>query len=248
MNPIVIIPARMASTRLKDKPLADIGGKPMIVHVWERAVAAAIGPVVVAAADQVIYDVITDCGGTSVLTNPDIPKGSDRIFVALREIDPQGAHDVVVNMQGDQPTTEPRLLRELLKPLDNPDVDVATLVVPFVENAEDPNIVKVVMVQAGDQAGRCLYFSRRAVPHNGPYFYHLGFYAYRRAALERYVGLPRGRLELAEDLEQLRSLEAGLRYDAAIVDAVPLSVDTPDDLEKARSFFAGLSAPAPPSS
>ncbi|MEE8393278.1 MAG: 3-deoxy-manno-octulosonate cytidylyltransferase [Rhodospirillales bacterium] len=233
----------MAATRLPGKPLADIHGKPMIVHVWERAKAAGIGPVVVAAGDQVICDVIGGLGGTCILTDPAIPKGSDRIHVALKEIDPDGKHDVVVNMQGDQPTIEPRLLKVLLGPLANPDVDVATLVVPFAENVEDPNIVKVVMSDMGDQAGRCLYFSRRAVPHGGPYFYHLGFYAYRRQALDRYAELPRGRLELSEDLEQLRCLEAGLRYDATIVDTAPISVDTAEDLEKARAAIAadGLS-------
>ncbi len=243
MNPIIVIPARMAATRLPGKPLADIHGKPMIVHVWERAKAAGIGPVVVAAGDQVICDVIGGLGGTCILTDPAIPKGSDRIHVALKEIDPEGKHDVVVNMQGDQPTIEPRLLKVLLGPLANPDVDVATLVAPFDENVEDPNIVKVVMSDMGDQAGRCLYFSRRAVPHGGPYFYHLGLYAYRRQALDRYAELPRGRLELSEDLEQLRCLEAGLRYDATIVDTAPISVDTAEDLEKARAAIAadGLS-------
>ncbi len=234
MNPIIVIPARMASTRLPNKPLADIHGKPMIVHVWERAVAADIGPVVVAAGDSIICEVIGERGGRCVLTDPKIPKGSDRIHVALKEIDPGREHDVVVNMQGDQPTIEPGVLKKLLGPLDNQDVDVATLVVPFDKNVEDPNIVKVVMSGTGDQTGRCIYFSRQAVPHLGPYFYHLGFYAYRREALDRYAELPRSGLELSEDLEQLRCLEAGLRYDATIVDTAPISVDTAEDLEKAR--------------
>lgn len=245
MNPIVVIPARMASTRLRHKPLADIHGRPMIQHVLERALAADIGPVVVAAGDAEICAAVGAAGGTCVLTDPALPKGSDRIFAALAEIDPDRRHDVVVNMQGDQPTTEPRLLRSLLIPLDDAKVDVATLVVPFTERAEDPNVVKVVLATpAADPAagptagrGRCLYFSRRAVPHRGPYYYHLGFYAYRRTVLDAYASLPQSPLELSEDLEQLRLMEAGYRYDAMIVETSPLSVDTPADLEKAREIL-----------
>ncbi len=239
MNPIIVIPARLASTRLKHKPLADIHGKPMIVHVWERAVASAIGPVVVAAGDQLICDLIDARGGTSVLTDPDLPKGSDRVRAALREIDAAKSHDVVINMQGDQPTTEPALLPQVMRPLGDAAVDVATLAVPFVDNADDPNIVKVVLANIADGVGRCLYFSRAPVPHGGPYYYHLGIYAYRRAALDQYAEMPRGGLELREDLEQLRLLEAGFRYDAAIVDSAPLSVDTAEDLETARRIMAG---------
>lgn len=249
MNPIIVIPARMASTRLRHKPLADIHGKPMIVHVLERATAAAIGPVVVAAGDREICEAVQSAGGACVLTDPALPKGSDRIFAALPQIDPGRRHDVIVNMQGDQPTTEPRLLRELLAPLDEAAVDVATLVVPFSERVEDPNVVKVVLAgpkggsgsdgESGGESrrGRCLYFSRQPVPRNGPYYYHLGFYAYRRAALDAYARLPQSPLELSEDLEQLRLMEAGYRYDASIVDAAPLSVDTPADLEEARRLL-----------
>lgn len=237
MNPIMVIPARLASTRLQRKPLADIHGKPMIRWVWEAAVASGIGPVVVAAGDREICAVIEAAGGTCVLTDPDLPKGSDRIFIALKEIDPDRRHDVVVNMQGDQPTTEPELLTTLLEPLRDPAIDVATLVVPFDKDVEDPNIVKVVMADVRGRRGRCVYFSRLPVPRQGPYYYHLGFYAYRRAALDRYAALPRGALELSEDLEQLRLLEAGCRYDAMVVDAAPLSVDTPADLEEARRII-----------
>lgn len=242
MTPIVIIPARLASTRLRHKPLADIHGKPMIQHVWERAMAADIGPVVVAAGDTEIYDVITGLGGRCILTDPSLPKGSDRVWTAVRQADPDIRHDVVIDMQGDQPTTEPRLLAQLLRPLAaDPAVDVATLVVPFSgPEVEDRNIVKAV-VSGGpglDGIGRCLYFSRAAVPFGGPFFHHLGLYAYRRATLGRYAVLPRGRLELSEDLEQLRLLEAGYRYDAVVVMSAPLSVDTPEDLEAARRVLA----------
>jgi 3-deoxy-manno-octulosonate cytidylyltransferase (CMP-KDO synthetase) len=239
MNPIIVIPARMASTRLRHKPLADIHGKPMIQHVFERALAADIGPVVVAAGDAEICAVITGLGGTCVLTDPDLPRGSDRIFAALKEIDRERRFDVVINMQGDQPTTAPRLLADVLECLADPAVDVGTLVVPLGQNVDDPNIVKVVLGGLSHRRGRCLYFSRRPVPHNGPYYHHLGYYAYRRAALDTYARLPQGCLELSEDLEQLRLLEAGYRYDAIVVDAAPLSVDTPADLEEARRILAG---------
>ena len=239
MNPIIVIPARMASTRLKRKPLADIHGKPMIQHVFERAVAANIGPVVVAAGDPEICAVIDGLGGRCVLTDPDLTRGSDRIFAALKEIDRERRFDVVINMQGDQPTTAPGLLTDALECLADPAVDVGTLVVPLSQNVDDPNIVKVVLGRLSPRHGRCFYFSRQPVPHNGPYYYHLGFYAYRRAALDDYARLPQGGLELSEDLEQLRLLEAGYRYDATIVDAAPLSVDTPADLEEARRVLAG---------
>lgn len=239
MNPIIVIPARLASTRLKHKPLADIHGKPMIQHVFERALAADIGPVLVAAGDPEICQVIDALGGRCVLTDPDLPRGSDRIHAALNEIDHEYRYDIIINMQGDQPTTAPRLLGDVLECLDDPAVDVGTLVVPLTQNVEDPNIVKVVFSRYSGRRGRCLYFSRQPVPHRGPYFYHLGFYAYRRAALDAYARLPQSALELSEDLEQLRLLEAGFRYDAVIVDTVPLSVDTPADLEEARRVLAG---------
>lgn len=242
MNPIVVIPARLASTRLARKPLADIHGKPMIQHVFERAVAADVGPVVVAAGDPEICAVIEPLGGTCVLTDPALPKGSDRIFAALAEIDPQRRYDVVVNMQGDQPTTAPGLLTEVLRPLQEPEVDVATLVVPFSDHVDDVNVVKVVLADLRSGRGRCLYFSRQPVPHRGPYYYHLGFYAYRRTALDAYARLPQSPLELSEDLEQLRLLEAGFRYDAAVVEAAPLSVDTAADLEQARRILAPAAA------
>jgi 3-deoxy-manno-octulosonate cytidylyltransferase (CMP-KDO synthetase) len=224
----------MASTRLKHKPLADIHGKPMIQHVFERAVAADIGPVVVAAGDAEICAVIRGLGGPCVLTDPHLPRGSDRIFAALETIDRERRFDVVINMQGDQPTAEPGLLTDVLSCLADPAVDVGTLIVPLLHNPDDPNIVKVVVTGLSGRRGRCMYFSRQPVPHKGPHYHHLGFYAYRRHALDAYARLPQSTLELSESLEQLRLLEAGYRYDATIVDVAPLSVDTPADLEEAR--------------
>ncbi|HEY0836784.1 MAG TPA: 3-deoxy-manno-octulosonate cytidylyltransferase [Azospirillum sp.] len=241
-NPVVVIPARMASTRLPGKPLADIDGAPMIVHVWRRAVEADIGPVVVAAAEAEVARAITDAGGTAVLTRPDHPSGSDRIFEAVRLIDPHGRHDAVVNVQGDLPTIEPAVVRAVFAPLSDPAVDIATLVTAITRDEErtDPNVVKAVVELAeGAVRGRALYFTRATAPWgDGPLFHHIGLYAYRRAALERFVTLPPAVLEQRERLEQLRALANGMRIDAAVVDAVPLGVDTPGDLERARILLA----------
>ena len=239
---IVIIPARMASTRLPGKPLADVHGRPMIAHVVDRATEAAIGPVVVAAAEAEIADAVTAAGGRAVLTRPDHPSGSDRIAEALARIDPDRRYRVVVNLQGDLPTIDPDAVRAALRPLTDAAVDIATLVTEIVDDAErdDPNVVKAVVALApGAVVGRALYFSRAAVPAgDGPLLHHIGLYAYRRAALERFVVLPSGVLERRERLEQLRALEHGMRIDAARVDTVPLGVDTPADLERARALLA----------
>ncbi len=240
-SPIVVIPARLAATRLPGKPLAEIHGEPMIVHVWRRAMAAAIGPVVIAAAEREIADAVTAAGGRAVLTDPDLPSGSDRVFQALCLVDPEARHDIVVNVQGDLPTLEPRLIRRALEPLSDPRVDIATLVCRIADQADRarPSVVKAVVAWGLEPIGRCLYFSRAAVPAGeGPLWHHIGLYAYRRAALERFVGLPPGMLEQREKLEQLRALEAGMRIDAAEVETVPLGVDTPDDLETARRLIA----------
>ncbi|CAO3423341.1 3-deoxy-manno-octulosonate cytidylyltransferase [Azospirillum doebereinerae] len=246
-NPIVVIPARMASTRLPGKPLADILGAPMIVHVLRRALEAKIGPVVVACAEPEIARAVEAAGGTAVLTKPDHPSGSDRIFEALRLIDPEGRHDAVVNVQGDLPTVEPETVRAAFAPLANPAVDIATLVVPITREEErtDPNVVKAVLELApGAAQGRALYFTRATAPWGeGALFHHIGLYAYRRAALERFVALPPSALEQREKLEQLRALANGMRIDAAVVDAVPLGVDTPADLERARALLSGRSSP-----
>ena len=245
-SPIVLIPARLGATRLPNKPLAVIHGEPMIVHVWRRAVEADVGPVVVAAAEPAIAAAIQDAGGTAVLTRQDHSSGSDRINEALQKIDPGGRHDGVINFQGDMPTLAPGLLSAVLEPLAQPDVDIATLAVEITRPAErgNPNVVKVASVFTAERRiARALYFSRSPVPWPGeddslPLYHHIGLYAYRRAALTRFVALPRGGLEGRERLEQLRALEGGLRIDVALVDTLPLGVDTPDDLARARKLLA----------
>ncbi len=243
VNPIVLIPSRMASTRFPGKPLADIAGEPMIVHVWRRAVAAAIGPVVVAAAEQEIADAVVRAGGEAMLTRPDHASGSDRIFEALERLDPRGRHDAVVNVQGDLPTIEPEAIRAVLAPLADPQVDIATIatVIAREDERHDPNVTKAVAGFApGVRVARALYFSRATVPWGaGEHYFHRGLYAYRRAALERFVRLPRGVLEARERLEQLRALEAGMRIEVALVDTVALDVNTPADLARARQMLAG---------
>ena len=241
-NPIVIIPARMASTRLPRKPLADIAGVPMIVHVWRRAMEAAIGPVAVAAAEPEIAAAVTQAGGRAVLTRPEHATGSDRVHEALQLLDPERRHDAVVNLQGDVPTLDPRHIRAVLAPLADAAVDIATLaaVIQRPESRDDPSVNKVVAGLApGIMVARALYFSRARVPSGeGPLFHHIGIYAYRRTALERFVALPRGVLERRENLEQLRALEAGMRIEVTLVDTVPLDVNTPADLALARQMLA----------
>jgi 3-deoxy-manno-octulosonate cytidylyltransferase (CMP-KDO synthetase) len=245
-SPIVMIPARLASTRLPDKPLADIHGAPMIVHVWRRAMEADVGPVVVACAEDAIAAAVTAAGGRAVLTDPAHASGSDRIFEALQKVDPAGRHDAVVNLQGDLPTLDPLLVRAVLRPLAEGPADIATLVVEIRESEErrNPNVVKAAVSFApGASIARAPYFSRCPVPWDGddpttPLYHHIGIYAYRRAALERFVALPPSPLEQRERLEQLRALEAGMRIDVARVDTLPLGVDTPADLERARVLLA----------
>lgn len=247
-NPVVVIPARLASTRLPGKPLADIHGRPMIVHVWERAVAADVGPVLVACAETEIADAVRAAGGEAVMTDPDLPSGSDRVHAALQSFDPDERFDTVVNLQGDLPTIEPALIRASLAPLADAAVDIATLAAVIREPAErtDPNVVKAVFVpqspadsmSSAPPTGRALYFTRATAPHgDGPLYHHIGLYAWRRAALDRFVSLPPGVLERRERLEQLRALEAGMRIDVALVETVPLGVDAPADLERARALL-----------
>ncbi len=242
MTPIVVIPARMRSTRLPDKPLAEIAGVPMIVHVWRRAVAAGAGPVVVACAEPEIAAAVAAAGGRAQLTGPDHPSGSDRVFEAVEAIDPAGRYDVVVNLQGDLPLIDPAAIRAALAPLEDARVDIATLAA-IIDNDDDrraESVVKVVAAfTAGTRVARALYFSRRPVPWGeGPLYHHIGIYAYRRAALARFVALPESALEQRERLEQLRALEAGMRIDVALVDTVPLGVDTPADLARVRALIA----------
>ncbi|MBM3949915.1 MAG: 3-deoxy-manno-octulosonate cytidylyltransferase [Rhodospirillales bacterium] len=240
-NPVAVIPARMASTRFPGKPLADLLGEPMIVHVWRRAREAAVGPVIVAAAEQEIADAVRRAGGEAVLTAPELPSGSDRIHAALAAFDPERRFDAVVNVQGDLPTIEAEAVRAALEPLADAAVDIATLVAEIAEPEErdDPNVVKAAVGFApGSRIARALYFSRAAIPSGaGPLYHHIGLYAYRREALERFVGLPESPLEKRERLEQLRALEAGMRIAARLVDTVPLGVDTPADLARAREII-----------
>jgi 3-deoxy-manno-octulosonate cytidylyltransferase (CMP-KDO synthetase) len=244
-NPITLIPSRLASTRLPRKPLADIGGAPMIVHVWRRAVAAGLGPVVVACGDQEIADAIESAGGQAVMTDPDLPTGSDRIHAALTMLDPGRAHDAVINVQGDMPMIEPSAIRLAFAALADPETDIATLAA-VIDDAKMLTQDHVNKVAAGfaDPArpARALYFSKLPVPWGeGPHYEHIGLYAYRRDALERYVTQPRGVLELRERLEQLRALENGMTIAVSLVTADQHGgqVDTPGDLERVRAQLAG---------
>ena len=242
-NPVILIPARLAATRLPNKPLADIAGEAMIVQVWRRAMEADIGPVIVAADSAAIIDVVTAAGGRAVLTGGHHQSGSDRIFEAISMADPAGHHDIIVNVQGDLPTIERGTVRAALEPLADPHVDIATLVALITREAErtDPNVVKLVGTHLSGTRLRALYFTRATAPYGeGPLYHHIGLYAYRRAALERFVALPPSPLEKREKLEQLRALEAGMRIDAMIVNAVPLGVDTPHELERARAVLGKM--------
>lgn len=237
---LVLIPARMAATRLPGKPLLDIGGLPMIVHVLRRAEAARIGRVVVATDAPEIAQAVEKSGGEAVMTRADHPSGSDRIFEALQTIDGAGQVDTVINVQGDLPTIAPEDIRAVLAPLDDPSVDIATLAAVIRKDEEhtNPNVVKVVGSPVNATRLRALYFTRATAPHGeGPRYHHIGLYAYRRSALARFVALPPSPLETREKLEQLRALEAGMRIDVTVVDTVPLGVDTPHDLETARQML-----------
>ena len=238
---LILIPARMAATRLPGKPLADIAGLPMIVHVLRRAEIAGIGRVAVATDAVEIADVVRAHGGEAVMTSADHPSGSDRIFEAMTVLDPGGQFDTVINLQGDFPTIQPDNIRAVLAPLNDPAVDIATLAAEIhtEEESTNPNVVKVIGAALGDNRLRALYFTRATAPWgDGPRYHHIGLYAYRRAALQRFVALPPSPLEAREKLEQLRALEAGMRIDVTIVDTVPRGVDTSADLETARRILA----------
>lgn len=238
--PLILIPARMAATRLPGKPLADIGGLPMIVHVLRRAEQTGIGRVAVATDAQEIATAVTAHGGEVVMTRADHPSGSDRIFEAVSKLDPAGQAPIVINLQGDFPTIQPDQIRAVLAPLEDPAVDIATLAAEIhtEEESTNPNVVKVIGSPMSATRLRALYFTRATAPYgDGPRYHHIGLYAYRREALARFVGLPPSPLEQREKLEQLRALEAGMRIDVTIVDTVPRGVDTPADLETARRIL-----------
>ncbi|MBA8877269.1 3-deoxy-manno-octulosonate cytidylyltransferase (CMP-KDO synthetase) [Phyllobacterium myrsinacearum] len=243
MKTLTLIPARMASTRLPGKPLADIAGKPMIVHVAERALAAGLGRAVVATDSAEVKAAVEAHGLEAVMTRSDHESGSDRIYEALLALDPKGTIDAIVNVQGDLPTIDPELVRRALLPLQQGPADIATLCVEITREDEktNPNVVKIIGSTIGAGKMRALYFTRATAPYgNGPLYHHIGLYAYRRAALERFVGLGPSPLEQREKLEQLRALEAGMRIDVEIVDSVPLGVDTPEDLERARDILTAM--------
>lgn len=238
---VVLIPARMASTRLPGKPLADIGGKPMIVQVALRAREAGAERIVVAVDDEQVFSAVKNAGFDVMMTRDDHQSGSDRIFEALQKADPYGRAEYIINVQGDLPTIEAETIRASLRPLENAAVDIATLTVEITDEEEktNPNVVKVVGSPLSESRLRALYFTRTTAPYgDGPLYHHIGLYTYRRAALETFVSLPPSPLEKRERLEQLRALEAGMRIDAEIVSSVPLGVDTPHDLEKARKILA----------
>jgi len=241
MNPITIIPARMAATRLPNKPLADIGGVPMIVRVLRQAEKAGMGPVLVAAGDQAIVDAVIAAGGKAVLTDPDLPSGSDRILAALESFDPDEAYDVVINLQGDMPFVDPAIVGNLVSRFgEHPTLQMATLIAPEASTADrsNPDVVKaIVSLARGADFGRALYFTRSTLYGDGPVWRHIGLYGYRRDTLRQFVeAAPPTPLEVREKLEQLRALELGVEIWAAIVDAAPISVDNPSDLEAARAY------------
>jgi 3-deoxy-manno-octulosonate cytidylyltransferase (CMP-KDO synthetase) len=243
LNPLVVIPARMASARLPGKPLADIGGVPMIVHVLQRALAANVGPVVVACAETEILDAVRASGGTAVLTDPKLPSGTDRVRAAVEIIDPEKKYNCVINVQGDLPTLDPLAISAAVDVLaEIPDCDISTLVVATDHPREiaDPNVVKAVLSMETERRGRALYFTRASAPSgDGLIWHHVGIYAYRRYALDTFCALPPSPLERREKLEQLRALEADMRIDAAVINSEPHGVDTPEDLQRAIEIITG---------
>jgi 3-deoxy-manno-octulosonate cytidylyltransferase (CMP-KDO synthetase) len=245
-DPLILIPARLGATRLPNKPLAEIAGEPMIVHVWRRAVEAGIGPVAVATDAPEIAEAVRAAGGQAVMTRSDHASGSDRIAEAMESFDPEGRHDIVVNVQGDFPTIDPRAIAASVLPLADTAVDLATLVYPIQREDEktNPNVVKMVGSEVGPGRFRALYFTRATAPAGeGPLYHHIGVYAYRRPALQRFVSLSPSPLERRERLEQLRALEAGMRIDAIVVDDVPFGVDTLEQLEEAREILRARGRP-----
>jgi 3-deoxy-manno-octulosonate cytidylyltransferase (CMP-KDO synthetase) len=240
-DPLILIPARLAATRLPNKPLADLAGEPMIVQVWRRAIAAGIGPVAVATDSAEIVRAVEAAGGRAVMTRADHQSGSDRVKEAADVIDPEGRHDVIVNLQGDFPTIDPAAIAISIEPLADPAVQIATLAAEIIDEDEKtaPSVVKLIGTMLSPGRMRALYFTRATAPTgDGPLYHHVGVYAYRRRALARFVALPPSPLELREKLEQLRALEDGMRIDARIIGHVPRGVDTPDDLARARAALA----------
>ncbi len=238
---LIVIPSRLKATRLPDKPLAMIGPEPMILHVWRRAVAAKAGPVIVACGDAEIADAVRKAGGEAVMTDPALPSGSDRVDAAAESFDPAGKYQVVVNVQGDLPTLDPAIVAASLKPLERAEFDIGTPVALIVkpEELNDNAVVKPAVTFApGEKIAAALYFSRNLIPSgDGPHYHHIGVYSFRRQALKKFVSLKPTGLELRERLEQLRAIERGMRIGAVLVDTIPLGVDTPADLDRARRLL-----------
>ncbi|WP_439498229.1 3-deoxy-manno-octulosonate cytidylyltransferase [Bosea sp. (in: a-proteobacteria)] len=240
-DPLILIPARMQATRLPGKPLADILGEPMIVHVWRRAMESGVGVAVVATDEPRIVEAIEKVGGRAVLTRSDHHTGSDRIKEAADIVDPDGRHDIIVNVQGDLPTIDPRVIAASVEPLSDSAVDIVTLasVITREDEKSEPSVVKAIGSEISPGRMRALYFTRVTAPGGeGPLYHHIGLYTYRRKALDRFVSLPPSPLEKRERLEQLRAVEDGMRIDIIVVDDVPLGVDTPHDLDRARAILA----------
>lgn len=239
-NTLILIPARMASTRLPNKPMAEINGLPMICQVVNRAREAKIGEPVVATDSKIIMDAVEAHGAKAIMTREDHESGSDRIWEAIEKIDPSGEADTIINLQGDLPAIDPKLIRQSISPLEDETVDIATLAAEIRDEAEktNPNVVKAIGTPISDTRLRALYFSRATAPHGeGPLYHHIGLYAYKRSALEKFVSLEAGILEQREKLEQLRALENGMRIDIELVRTIPHGVDTMEDLEKARNLL-----------
>jgi 3-deoxy-manno-octulosonate cytidylyltransferase (CMP-KDO synthetase) len=238
MNPLIIIPARLSASRLPQKPLALIGGKPLVLHVLERGLEADIGRVIVACDDEKIASIVKNAGGEVCLTDPSLPSGSDRVYAAATIIDPEEKYDVIINLQGDMPFIDPQVIKYSFEPFQNETVDIATLAVKLTdeERKKNPSIAKIAMAEGNHpEIRRALYFSRSVIPYGAiTHYHHVGLYSYRREALKTFVHHPPSPLELVEKLEQLRALEAGLRIDVRIVDAVPFEVNTPEDLEESQ--------------
>lgn len=237
---LILIPARMQATRLPGKPIKNIAGEPMIVHVWRRACEANCGPVVVATDDEAIAGAIAKVGGEAIMTRADHPSGSDRICEALEKYDPDEKFNTIINLQGDLPVLDPEIVRQCAALLSDDEVDISTLVAEITDESEktNPNVVKMVGAKISETRQKALYFTRATAPYgDGPLYHHIGIYGYKRQSLERFITLPPSPLEMREKLEQLRALEAGMRIDVAIVETHPLGVDTPEDLEKARAIL-----------